>query len=52
MTYLGPVTEYEVTTDAGDKLLVSASSSGSAVAPKQGDKLSLGWGVGDAFVVD
>jgi ABC-type Fe3+/spermidine/putrescine transport system ATPase subunit len=52
VTYLGPVTEYDLVSDAGDKLLVSASSTSEAAAPKAGDKLSLGWRVDDAFVVD
>ena len=52
VTYLGPVTEYELVSEAGDKLLVSASSSGDSVAPREGDKRSLTWRVEDAFVVD
>jgi ABC-type Fe3+/spermidine/putrescine transport system ATPase subunit len=52
VTYLGPVTEYDLVSEAGDKLLVSASSTGDATAPKEGDKLALSWRVEDAFVVD
>ena len=52
VTYLGPITEYELVSEAGDKLLVCASSSGDSAAPKEGDKLSLTWRVEDAFVVD
>jgi putative spermidine/putrescine transport system ATP-binding protein len=52
VTYLGPVTEYELVSDAGDRLLVSASSAGAAATPKEGDKLALSWRVEDAFVVD
>ena len=51
-TYLGPVTEFELVSDAGDKLLVSAPSSGDLAAPKAGDKLALTWRLQDAFVVD
>ncbi|NBS58179.1 MAG: TOBE domain-containing protein [Betaproteobacteria bacterium] len=51
VTYLGPVTEYDLVSEAGDRLLVSASSSGEG-APKEGDKLSVDWRIGDAFVVD
>ena len=51
VTYLGPVTEYDLISEAGDKLLVSASSTGEG-APKVGDKLALSWRVEDAFVVD
>ena len=52
VTYLGPVTEYDLVSEAGDKLLVTASSSGGAAAPAEGDKLSLGWRVEDTFVVN
>ena len=52
VTYLGPVTEYDLVSDAGDKLVVSASSSGDAAVPRAGDKLALGWRLEDAFVVD
>ncbi len=51
VTYLGPVTEYDLVSETGEKLLVTASSSGER-GPKEGDKLSVGWGTGDAFVVD
>ena len=51
VTYLGPVTEYDLISEAGDKLLVSASSTGEA-APQEGDKVSLTWRTEDAFVVD
>ena len=52
VTYLGPVTEYDLVSEAGDKVLVSASSSSGAAGPKAGDKVTLGWRVEDAFVVD
>ena len=52
VTYLGPVTEYDLVSEAGDKLLVSADSSGEGAAPRAGDKLALSWRVEDAFVVD
>ena len=52
VTYLGPVTEYELVSEAGDRLLVSASSSGDAGEPREGDKLALAWAEEDAFVVD
>ncbi len=52
VTYLGPVTEYEVVSEAGDKLLVAAPSSGNVASPRAGDKVSLTWRVEDAFVVD
>ena len=52
VTYLGPVTEFEVVSEAGDKLLVTAASIGSGTSAKAGDKVSLTWCVEDAFVVD
>ncbi len=52
VTYLGPVTEYEVVSEAGDKLLVTAPSSSNGASPKAGDKVALTWRVEDAFVVD
>ena len=51
VTYLGPVTECDLVSEAGDRLLVSVSSSAKG-SPKEGDKLSVGWSVGEAFVVD
>ena len=52
VTYLGPVTEYDLVSETGDKLLVSASSSGDVGSPREGEKLALTWRVEDAFVVD
>ena len=52
VTYLGPVTEYEAVSEAGDKLLVTAPSSSNGASPKAGDKVALTWRVEDAFVVD
>jgi len=49
-TYLGPATEYEVVTPAGDQLLVSASSVGAAV-PREGTPLAVSWRPEDGFVV-
>jgi putative spermidine/putrescine transport system ATP-binding protein len=51
VTYLGPATEYDVVTDAGDKLLVTASSSGDAPAGPKGARLALSWRSDDTFVV-
>jgi putative spermidine/putrescine transport system ATP-binding protein len=52
VTYLGPATEYDVVTDAGDKLLVTAASSGAAPAGQKGSRLALTWRADDTFVVD
>ena len=49
-TYLGPITEYEVTTGAGDNLLVCASSVAGG-APAQGTPLAVWWRPEDGFVV-
>jgi putative spermidine/putrescine transport system ATP-binding protein len=51
VTYLGPATEYDVVTDAGDKLLVTASSSSAAPAGQKGARLALSWRGEDTFVV-
>ncbi len=51
VTYLGPITEIEVVSEAGDKLLVTAASTVDAPGPKEGDKVALTWRVEDAFVV-
>ncbi len=48
-TYLGPITEFEAVSEAGDKLIVSAASGGEML--KEGDKATLSWRVEDAFVV-
>jgi putative spermidine/putrescine transport system ATP-binding protein len=50
-TYLGPATEFELVTPAGDNLLVSASSVGSGV-PREGTPLAVSWRPEDAFVVN
>jgi len=49
-TYLGPATEYELVTPAGDNLLVSASSMGMTM-PGAGTPLAVSWRPQDAFVV-
>jgi len=49
-TYLGPATEYEVVTPAGDQLLVSASSAGGG-APGESTPLAVSWRPEDGFVV-
>ena len=53
VTYLGPSTDFEVLSDSGQTLLVSAASgtghAPSSVAP--GQKLSLNWRPEDSFVV-
>ena len=49
-TYLGPATEYELITPAGDHLLVSASSGGGGV-PRDGTPLAVSWRPEDGFVV-
>jgi putative spermidine/putrescine transport system ATP-binding protein len=51
VTYLGPSTEYDVVTDAGDKLLVTAASSGDAPVGQKGARLALTWRSADTFVV-
>ena len=50
-TYLGPVTEYEVVSAAGDNILVAAASVSGGL-PAEGTPLAVSWKPQDAFVVD
>ncbi|HET9650565.1 MAG TPA: ABC transporter ATP-binding protein, partial [Usitatibacter sp.] len=50
-TYLGPETEYQLVTPAGDNLLVSVASANGAV-PREGTPLAVSWRPEDGFVVD
>jgi putative spermidine/putrescine transport system ATP-binding protein len=50
VTYLGPSTEYELVGEGGEKLLVTAAS-GEGRAAQKGERLAIGWGPEDAFVV-
>jgi putative spermidine/putrescine transport system ATP-binding protein len=52
VTYLGPSTEYDVVTDAGDKLLVTAASTSDSPIGQKGERLVLSWRLEDSFVVD
>jgi putative spermidine/putrescine transport system ATP-binding protein len=50
-TYLGPATEYQLVTPAGDNILVSASSLNGWM-PAEGVALAVSWRPEDALVVD
>jgi len=52
VTYLGPATEYELISESGENLLVSASSASGAAAAPQGERLVVSWRPEDCFVVD
>ena len=51
-TYLGPMTEYEVETNDGQRLLVNAPSSSAEAAYSPGSKHYLVWRVADCVLVD
>ena len=51
-TYLGPMTEYEVETNDGQRLLVNAPSASTEAANRPGSKHHLVWRVADCVLVD
>ena len=51
-TYLGPLTEYDVETATGQRLLVSAASAETAVPSQPGTALHLCWKPADCVLVD
>ena len=51
-TYLGPLTEYDVETSTGQRLLVSAASAETAVPSQPGTALHLCWKPADCVLVD
>ena len=51
-TYLGPLTEYDVETGSGQRLLVVAASGRSAVPHETGRALHLAWDPADCVLVD
>jgi putative spermidine/putrescine transport system ATP-binding protein len=52
VTYLGPMTEYDVRTDAGDKLIVNTPSGAASPAAQKGARMALSWKPEDCFVVN